>query len=469
MINGISVRTFSFKIFGIVMAAISAALSCCLTLNGLSPEAVRTLGVLAATLFLLIFESFPVCVSCLLSSAMLYALGCVGTMAKAFAGFSNHILYFTIASFGLSLAFQKSMLSRRLLELLLRTGRIGVKKLTFLFMLCAAALSAIMSNVAAVVIFIPYVESFLDHFRNEEHKKISRRCMMICLTVSALIGGMITPAGSSMNLICLDMLETYAGTHVRFIDWMIAGFPLALVMLIAAFMIITAVYPPAEPSDTEMAEYLTGARQKKRMGFQDIYIGLLIFGILFTWVLSSWIPAINVTVTSIIGLAFMFVPGFSVMSWEEFSASISWPTFFIAGNLISVSNAVTSTGLCDFFTGLLFPNEAGHSEILLVARIAVITFVFMACLPSAPAVISILSPIIIAFAGANGLNPAMLVMASAFCVSNIYLFPLDAPLVVAYDRKAFQMFDLPKATIWIQLFMVLLVSLWVPLIFHLAF
>ena len=63
----------------------------------------------------------------------------------------------------------------------------------------------------------------------------------------------------------------------------------------------------------------------------------------------------------------------------------------------------------------------------------------------------------------------MLVMASALCVSNIYLFPLDAPLVVAYDRKAFKMFELPKATVWIQLAMVLVVSLWVPVIFKLAF
>lgn len=458
-----------FKIIGIGIAAISLLLSCRLTLEGLSVEAVRTMGVLAATLFLLIFESFPVCISCLLSSAMLYAVDCVGTITEAFAGFSNHILYFTIASFGLSLAFQKSTHSRKLLEIILHTGKPGVQKITFLFMLCAAALSAIMSNVAAVVIFIPYVEQFLDYYHNETDKRNTRRSMMICLTVSALIGGMITPAGSSMNLICIDMLDTYAGIHVRFIDWIIAGLPLALVMLTASFFIITTVYPPVEPLSIEMLEYLDTVRQKKRLDIIDIYSGILILAILFTWILSSWIPSINVTVTAIIGLAMMFIPGFSILSWEEFCASISWPTFFIAGNLISISSVVRSTGLCDFFTGLLFPNTAGHSEIIIVAQIAVITFMFMACLPSAPAVISILSPIIITFSEANGLNPVMLLMASAFCVSNIYLFPLDAPLVIAFDRKAFKMFDLPKATIWIQLFMIFIVSLWIPLIFHLAF
>lgn len=457
------------QFFGIGMAVASVGLSCCFTLDGLSVQAMRTLGVLAATLFLLVFEALNVCVSCLLSSAALYFFGCVDTMGEAFVGFSNHILYFTIASFGVSLAFQKSQLSRKLLSVVISFGKRGVRGISFLFMLCAALLSSIMSNVAAVVIFIPYVEMFLEYYRCKEDKDRTKKSMMICLTVAALIGGMITPAGSSMNLICLDMLEKYAGVQMRFIDWIIIGFPLACVMLAAAFFIITAVYPPVEPSEEELQEYIRDAARKMPLSTTDIYIGVLILSIVSAWILSSWAPAIHITVTAILGLALMFLPGFSVMEWDEFSSSISWPTFFIAGNLISVANAVTGTGLCEYFTERLFPKGADCPEMLLIAQIAAVTFLFMAVLPSAPAVVSILAPIILNFAADNQLNPTMLLMASGLCVSNIYLFPLDAPLVVAYDRKAFRMFDLPKATLWIQLFMILAVSLWIPLIFRIAF
>lgn len=457
------------SIFGIVMAALSLIISCCFTPKGLSEQAVRTLGVLAATLFLLIFESFNVCVSCLLSSAMLFAFGCVDSISAAFSGFSNHILYFTTASFGISVAFQKSRLSKKMLSMIIRSERLKVRTIIFIFMLCAATLSALMSNVAAVVIFIPYAEMFLDCYKNEEDKKKTARSMMICLSVAALIGGMITPAGSSMNLICIDMLERYAGAGIRFIDWMLVGFPLALVMLAIAFFIITTVHRPVEPSAKELREYLAAVSKKEKMSAMDIYIGLLILAILFTWILSSWIPAINITVVAIAGLALMFIPGFSVMTWEEFSASISWPTFFVAGSLISVAGAVTATGLCDYFTMYLPINAGVSSEFVLIAQVAALTFVFMAVLPSAPAVITILSPIIINFSMEAGVNPVMLLMASALCVSNIYLFPLDAPLVVAYDKKAFAMFDMPKATIWIQLAMILVVAVWIPIIFKIAF
>lgn len=461
-------RKLAFKFFGAVMAAASLVLSCVITPKGMSPAAARTMGVLAAALFLLIFESFNVCVSCMLSSAMLFAFGCVDSITTAFSGFSNHILYFTTASFGVSLAFQKSCLSKKLLSIVIRSPKMGVRGITFTFMLCAAALSAIMSNVAAVVIFIPYVEMFLGYYKNPDDRKQTARCMMICLAVSALTGGMITPAGSSMNLICLDMLERYAGVGIRFVDWILVGLPLALVMLVIEFFVITLVHRPAEPSAGEMQEYLKAVSQKRKMSAMDIYIGILILGIVFTWILSSWVPSINITVTAIAGLALMFVPGFSVMTWEEFSASISWPTFFVAGSLISIAGAVTSTGLCDYITGILFSGSTVSSEFLLVAQLAAMTFVFMAVLPSAPAVITILSPIVINFAASKGMNPAMLLMACALCVSNIFLFPLDAPLVVAYDKKAFTMFDMPKATIFVQLAMILVVAVWVPFIFRAA-
>lgn len=460
---------FALRCFGIGMAALSLLLSCHITPDGLSKQAVRTLGVLAATLFLLIFESVPVCITCLLSCAMLYAFGCVEGISAAFSGFSNHILYFTTASFGISASFQKSRLSKKLLGILIRSPKLRVKSVIFLFMLCSALLSAVMSNVAAVVIFIPYAELFLGYYQNEDDRKKTARCIMICLAVAALTGGMITPAGSSMNLICMDMLERYAGIRVRFIDWMLVGMPLAFLMLLIEFAVITAVHRPAEPSCGELRAYLDDVSNSGKLSVWDIYIGVLIFGILVTWILSSWVPSINITVTAIIGLALMFVPGFAVMTWEEFSSAISWPTFFVAGSLISIASAATNTGLCDYVTEILFTGMNTSSEILLIAQIAAMTFVFMAILPSAPAVITILSPIIIQFATAGGYNPMMLLMASALCVSNIYLFPLDAPLVVAYDKKAFGMFDMPKATIWIQLAMIVVVAVWIPFIFHIAF
>ena len=453
------------KWFGIIASILVLAVSNIVTVDGLSAQAMRTLGVLAATLLLQLFESFNLCISCLLSSALLYMFGCVDSISEAFSGYTNHVLYFTIASFGVSLAFQKSALSKILLSRIIPEKKINARKLTFIFMVCSMTLSSIMSNVAAVVIFMPYVERFLEIFHDDEAKKRTARTMYIALVVAAMSGGMITPAGSSVNLISIDLLKKYTGGGIRFIDWMKVGMPLAVMVLFIAYFIITAVFKPVDPTENELKEYLAETKKKTKLTSMDIYIGILIGGIVLTWIISSWIPAINITVTSLIGLSLMFLPGFPVLTWEEFSKENSWATFFIAGNHISIASAVIATGLCDYFAKLLFHAQSDTPVMLLVAQIAVVTFIFMAILPSAPAVVTILSPIVLTFAIAQGINPTMLLMASVLCVPNIYLFPLDAPLVVAYDKKAFGMFDLPKATIWIQLAIICVISVWIPLVF----
>lgn len=454
------------RISGIILAAVSLMICCTVNISGLEPLAVRTLGVLLAALFLLITESFNVCVSCMFASAALYIFGCTDSINQAFKGYSNHILYFTTASFGLSLAFRKSGLGRRLLGVLMRRGKLTVKRVTVSFMVCAAALSAIMSNVAAAVIFLPFADMYLDFYSDKDIKRETRRSMFICITVSVLIGGMMSPAGSSMNLICMDMLEKYAGGGISFAEWMLIGVPAAAVMLICAFFIITRVYPLKEPNESEMAGYESFIREKQTMDKRDIYTACVIAATLILWLMSSWFPKINVTATAIFALAMFFLPNVNIMTWEEFSGSISWATFFIAGTLISIADAVVETGLSVFFAEKIF-SRGNFSENAAVAVAAAATFIFMAVLPSAPAVITILSPIIIDFAVSCGCDPAMALTACGLCVSNIYLFPLDAPLAAAYDKKAFGMFDLPKATVWLQLIMILLVSVWVPFIFRL--
>ena len=454
----------TLKYVGLVLAIISLILGCTVKIDGLTDQAIRAFGVLAATLFLQIFETFNLSISCLLSSALLFGFGCVDTISDAFSGYMNHVLYFTLASFGISAAFQKSVYSQKILGALIRSDKLTTKKITLIFMACAAALSSIMSNVAAVVIFIPYVEMYLSYFKDEADRKKTGRTMMIALVVAAMTGGMITPAGSSMNLIGIDLLEKYAGMTVRFVDWVKMGLPLAAIMVVISFFVITLIYKPAELDDNSRVKYITDLHEKKPATAKDIYIAVLILGTLFIWVLSSWVPAINITFVSLITLALMFLPDFPVLTWKEFQETNSWAAFFVAGNHITIASVVMATGLCDFLAEKIFASAGSMPTVAMVAFVAFVTFVFMAVIPSAPAVTSLLVPILIAFAQSSGIDVMLLFGACIVCVPCIYLFPLDAPLVVAFDRKAFTMFELPKATIWIQILMIGVVALWIPFI-----
>ncbi len=455
------------KWFGIIAAAFSLVITHIIHIDGLSDAAVHTLGVLLATQFLLLFESFNICVTCLISSALLFSTGCVESITEAFGGYSNHILYFTLASFGISLGVQKSSVTEKVLTKILGVCKKNIHSFIFAFMLVNAIMSAFISNVAAVILFLPFAEKLMSFYDNENDRKRSRRTFMICLTLSSMIGGLMTPAGSSINLICMDMLEKYADINVRFIDWMAVGIPLSLIMICASFLIVRLVYKPAELSETAIEGYLNSMRNNKRSSKKDIYIVILLLCTISAWILSSWIPSINITVTAIIALALMFVPSKSILTWEEFVNCVSWPTFFIAGAMISVAAAATNTGLCSFFINSIMPSSLPSSSIIVTAMFATITFIFLLFVPVAPAAVTVLVPIAIMLAQKTGVDPMMAAMTCSMCVCNCYLFPLDTVMVVAYDQKAFTMFELPKATVWVQLCMIVVSALWIPLSFRL--
>ncbi len=319
-------------------------------------------------------------------------------------------------------------------------------------------MSSMNFNVAAVLLFIPVVDSFLQCYETEEEKQKTKRTYMMGLMLSAMIGGMMTPAGSSINLLTLNALEQYASRNISFLQWMGVGIPTSLVVIIAAYLIILLVFPP-EPLGKYEIEKFSKQFQFSRLSGKEIYTLVVIIGTIALWILSSWFPAIHITVVAVIALALLFFPGFEILSWENFIKNMCWETFFIAGTMITLANCVVESGLSEFLLKLLFPSEIKLTFIWVAVLVATITFVVMVLIPSAPAAISILGPFVVSFALKNGYNPSVLIMICGICVSNCYLLPLDTPAMVIYSKKPFKMFELPRVTAFLQIVVIMIMAL----------
>ena len=87
---------------------------------GLSTAGIRTLGVLIAIIIALVTEPLPIGITCMLGIALMVIFGVSPTVSDALSGYTNHILFFVLVSFGLSEAIAKVPLSKRLLVVLIR-------------------------------------------------------------------------------------------------------------------------------------------------------------------------------------------------------------------------------------------------------------------------------------------------------------------------------------------------------------
>jgi len=430
----------------------------------LLPLAARnTLGVLLAVIVLLVTEALPLGIVCLLSISMMVIFGCVESVPQALSGFTNQIVFFILASFGISEALTQADLSRRMLLGLMKVFGKNSSLLLFAIMATTCLLSSIISNVAAAAVFIPIIMKFLDVYETEEERKATARCYMIALPVSSMIGGMMTPAGSSINLIAIGLLEKNADIVVRFVDWMVFGIPLTIVMLPVAWLICTRVFRPAPLSQDKIKNYLASMPIAPRLSWKELYVLVIILVMLTLWILSSWYPVFNITVVALVGLALFFIPGKEILTWDGFQKSINWAAFLLPACMISLGGAITSSGLSTWISQVVFPAEMSAPIMVIVGFVSLLTFILLLPIPVAPALVTMLAVPLIGFAENVGVSSYLLVLTLGLTAANCYILPLDTVPLMTFATGSYKMFDMPKVTVWIQLAFVIVAALWIPL------
>ena len=452
------------QILGIVLAIIVLIAMNFVPTDELLTEAGRnSIGVLLVTLILLVTEPIPIGVSCILSVALLVIFKATPNLAGALSGFTNHIVFFVLVSFGISTAITKVPLSTRLLKKLMTLFGVNVKMIILAIMICSALLSSMVSNVATTAVFIPIVMAFLNIYDDPDAKKRTGKSIMIGLPIASMIGGMITPAGSSLNIMTMNLFEQISGIRITFVQWMVFGIPLAILMLPLAWMIILKMYKPAELSKDDIQRYIKTLEVPDKFDFKEKYVLLIVGIMLFFWILSSWFPVFNITLVAIVAFVLFFLPKISILTWNEFVSDVSWAAFILVGTIISIGNALVGNGVSEWIVVNVLPSTLNMPVFGIIFIVAIIVFLMLIVVPVAPALITILIAPLFGLATNVGINPVIIAMTLGLCVSNCYLLPLDTVPLLTYMTGYYKMFEMPKSAAPIQLSMSVIVSIWLPI------
>lgn len=451
------------QLVGIIGAVLVLAISMFLPAMGeISQVGMRTIGMLAAFLILLVTEALPVVVISLMFCALMPLLGVVPSFGKALSGYAEPIVFFTLASFGIAAALTTIPLSRRILRALLKAFGKNVGQVLLSMMACCALLSSIVSNVPTCAIFMAIALDFVKLYDNEDEKKRSARAFMIAIPVASMIGGMMTPAGSSINLLAMGWLEAHAGMEITFVQWMMAGIPLTLVMIPLAWWLMCKVYKPAEVTAEQVKGFIASMDIPDKMDSKERKACVITVIMLALWIASSWVKGINVMVVAMLGCCVMFLPGVEVLDVNTFLRENSWDAFFLVGSVISIAGAMIDNGVSAAIAGAIPAMNVGLP--VLLAFTAVLIFITLVVIPVASSMIPIMAVPLIAIATGAGASPALIMLAAALCAGNCYLLPLDTVPLITYAKGYYSMTDMAKSTTFLQIAMVILCALWLPLV-----
>ena len=97
------------------------------------------------------------------------------------------------------------------------------------YILVTGLVSVMVTDAAATVICAGLAAGMLRAIGNPE-PGTSRMAkgLMIAIPFAALTGGISTPASNAINIIAIEMLRTYTGKEICFLEWACVGVPVAL-------------------------------------------------------------------------------------------------------------------------------------------------------------------------------------------------------------------------------------------------
>jgi sodium-dependent dicarboxylate transporter 2/3/5 len=306
--------------------------------------------------------------------------------------------------------------------------------------------------------------SFLELYENPDDKKRAGRAFMIGIPVASMIGGMMTPVGSSINLLAISLLEEHTGQTITFVQWMLAGIPLALVLLPIAWWLITIIYKPADIDPDMVKNFASTLKVPEIMDLQEKKVIALMLVMLVLWILSSWFRQINVMVVAMLGCTTLFLPGMRILEINKFMKENSWTSFFMMGTVLSIAAAMIKNGVSDWIVTLT--PALNVSTPLLVGFVAAAVFGLLIIIPVAPSLVAIIAYPVISLATGAGVSPAIAMATTSLCACNCYLLPLDAVPLITYGKGYYGMLDMAKSTLPLQIIIIILVSLWLPVVFN---
>jgi len=444
--------------------------------DGLSREGWVTLGLLAWMVIWWVSEALPIGVTSLLP-LVIVPLFKIAPLKTAAAEFAHPIIFLLLGGFMIGKSIERWNLHERIaLKILSRVGS-HPTALIGGFMITSAVLSMWISNSATVIMLLPIVLSVAARTPFEpKDKKNFTLAALLGTAWAASIGGLGTPVGTPPNLIVIGFLEGSGDMRFSFLRWMSVGLPVVLIMVPAAFLVLTKWGPKI--SETARAPADLFSSQLKALGAmrrpeRRVLIVFLIVALL--WILRNPIQSITIGGTepfsalsdasiAIAGVVALFAlpsgsikePGTRLLDWPS-AASVPWDIILLFGGGLSLAAMIKVTGLSLWLGGELSFVASLHP--VLMTLILVSFVLFFTELTSNTATTAALMPIIAAIALQTGADPATLAIPIALAASCAFMLPMaTGPNAVIFGSGQITMGEMARAGFRLNLLGIVLIT-----------
>ncbi|MBR7193658.1 DASS family sodium-coupled anion symporter [Gordonia sp. SCSIO 19800] len=412
------------------------------------------------------------------------------------AAYGNNVIFLFMGGFIIALAMQRWNLHRRVA--LVTVSAMGTKPPMVIagFMIATGFLSMWVSNTATAVMMIPIGVSVLalvldlgkdsgtdapgpkatdtdepvdgETLTQAVIKSNFGTALMLGIAYAASIGSLGTIIGTPPNTLLVGYLEG-EGIDIGFLEWMIAGVPLAVIFLAIAWFLLTHVLFKPEIDD------IPGGRRIIRdqldalgsMSQGEIRVAA-IFGLTaLAWIAVPLIwdenPPISDTGIAMTAAVLLFLlpsgskPGVRLLDWET-AIKLPWGVLLLFGGGLALSQQFESSGL----TAWIGDVAAGLDTIpvIVLVVIAATAIIFLTEITSNTATAATFLPVAGGVAMGMGLDPLVLTIPVALAATCAFMLPVATPPnAVAYASGYVTIGQMIRGGLWLNLIGIVLITL----------
>lgn len=443
----------------------------------ISPTAYKVLSVAAWVITWWVTEAVSFSVTALLPLILFPALG-VMPMGKAAAPYANPIIFLFMGGFFIAIALEKHRLHERIaLNLLKLTGTSG-NGIIMGFMASTAFLSMWISNTATAMMMLPIALSVIKLVIPEQRilddGKLSAEQnfalgLMLAVGYAATLGGLATIIGTPPNVVFVGLLNSFNGQQISFGQWMLIGVPVATMLLVANYLLVTRILFPnklqtirgsEELIDTRLNEL--GAMRKEEKRVLTIFL-LTSFCWIFQQVFNDLIfktPVLNDTNIAMAGGLLMFIVPVSlkeskfILHWHD-TKNMAWGILILFGGGLCLAEGLGEAKIIETVGEWIVSQTEYNIWFILLLLVAGVVF---SELISNTALVNIFVPVIFGIAQGLQIDPILLALPVTLSASIGFMFPIATPPnAIVFSSGYIRMKDMVRAGLLLNVVSIIII------------
>jgi solute carrier family 13 (sodium-dependent dicarboxylate transporter), member 2/3/5 len=416
-------------------------------LEGLSAAGKAALAVTVWACVMWIFEAIPVGISGLLIPMLLVITNATRPFAKAADGFTTPVVFLCLAAFIFAAIMQAAGLDRRVALSLLNWFKARtVNGVIWAMFAVNMVLSLIIpaANARAATL-LPVINGITDFFGNSEKERDGKKAIVIqTLVYGSMISGMCIMTAHLPNLVIIGLFEKNLGLQISYFQWFLLQWPYL------GMFVLTQWWVQYYFKTRKIA--IAGGSQAVQKQHRELpgmtvseWLILAVFGLIaLAWITEQWhkIASHN---AALLGLALLFIPGLFKFKWKELQDRTIWGTLLLLAGALSLSDAMSTSGLAKWLADAIHPLAAGHPWWAMLLIFMLGTHVIRLGMLSNVAAVTMLAPVLLAMAPKLNLHPVAFTMLVSDTDTFAYILPTQiTAAVIAYSSGTFSMSDYAK-------------------------